>query len=72
MARETFDIVVRGELGPMITDELVGFEVVTSGRGSTRLRGEVPDQARLVGLLDLLRSLNVEIEAVTHVGDRPD
>ncbi|GAA1828333.1 hypothetical protein [Agromyces salentinus] len=69
MGTETFDILVRGELGPMITDELVGFEVVASGPGSTRLRGEVPDQARLMGLLDLLRGLNVEIEAVTHVPD---
>ncbi|MET4160057.1 hypothetical protein [Agromyces sp. PvR057] len=70
--RETFDILVRGELGEMITDELVDFEVVESSPGSTRLRGEVPDQARLLGVLDLLRSLNVEIEAITHVGDRPE
>ena len=28
MGAETFDIVVRGELGPMITEELEGFEVV--------------------------------------------
>jgi hypothetical protein len=67
MSAETFDILVRGELGPMITDELDGFVVVSSGEGSTRLRGVVPDQARLVGLLDLLRGFNVEIEAVMHV-----
>lgn len=67
MTAETFDIVVRGELGPMITDELEGFEVVVSDAGSTRLRGMVPDQARLVGLLDLLRGFNIEIESVTHV-----
>jgi hypothetical protein len=70
MGTETFDILVRGELGPMITEELVDFEVVASGPGSTLLRGEVPDQARLLGVLDLLRGLNVEIEAVTHVRDR--
>jgi hypothetical protein len=72
MGIETFDILVRGELRPMITDELVGFEVVSSRPGSTLLRGEVPDQARLLGILDLLRGLNVEIEAVTHVRDRAD
>ena len=46
-----------------------GTAVVSSGAGSTRLRGVVPDQARLVGLLDLLRGFNVEIEAVIHVPD---
>lgn len=71
MTAETFDIVVRGELGPMITDELDGFAVVSRSEGSTRLRGVVPDQARLVGLLDLLRSLNVEIDAVVRVQDPP-
>jgi hypothetical protein len=67
MGVETFEILVRGALGPMITDELVGFEVVSSGPGSTLLRGYVPDQARLLGVLDLLRGLNVEIESVRHV-----
>ena len=67
MIAETFDIVVRGELSPMITDELEGFEVVSAKAGSTCLRGLVPDQARLVGVLDLLRGFNIEIESVTHV-----
>ena len=67
MEDETFDIVVRGELGAMIVDELEGFAVVPSGGGVTHLRGRVPDQARLVGVLDLLRSLNAEIESVTRV-----
>jgi hypothetical protein len=70
MTAETFDILVRGELGPMITDELDGFAVVTSAAGTTRIRGVVPDQARLVGLLDLLRGFNIEIEAVMHVPDQ--
>lgn len=71
MAAETFDIVVRGELVPMITDELDGFEVVPTGGGTTLLRGVVPDQARLMGVLDLLRSFNIEIEAVMHVQHPP-
>lgn len=70
MIAETFEIVVRGELSPMITDELEGFEVVPREAGSTCLRGLVPDQARLVGVLDLLRGFNVEIESVTHVRAR--
>jgi len=72
MGAETFDIVVRGELGPMITDELEGFEVVGGARGRTCLRGLVPDQARLVGVLELLRGFNVEIESVTHVPAGPE
>lgn len=70
MIAETFDIVLRGELSPMITDELEDFEVVSCEGGSTRLRGLVPDQARLVGVLDLLRAFNIEIESVTHVPAR--
>jgi len=71
MGAETFDIVVRGELGPMITDELEGFEVVDRGHGTTRLRGLVPDQARLLGVLEMLRGINIEIESVTPVRSRP-
>lgn len=70
MIAETFDIVVRGELSRMITDELEGFEVVSSRAGSTCLRGLVPDQARLVGVLEFLRGFNIEIESVTHVRAR--
>ncbi|WP_448811737.1 hypothetical protein [Agromyces bauzanensis] len=51
----------------MITDELEGFEVVHAERGRTRLRGLVPDQARLIGVLELLLGFNVEIESVTPV-----
>lgn len=72
MGREMFDIVVRGELGSMITDELTGFEVVSSSAHSTLLRGWIPDQGRLVGMLDLLRGFNVEIESVIHVNDQSD
>lgn len=67
MGVETFDIVVRGELGPTITGELEDFDVISFGPVTTHLRGRVPDQARLVGVLDLLRGFNVEIESVTHV-----
>jgi len=64
---EAFDILVRGTLGPTITDEIEGFAVVASSEGWTRLRGRVPDQARLLGILDLLRGFNVEIESVIHL-----
>lgn len=72
MIAETFEILVRGELGPLITDELEDFEVVSRQAGSTRLRGRVPDQARLVGVLELLRGFNIEIESVTHVTVQSD
>ena len=71
MGAETFDIVVRGELGPMITDELEGFEVMDHEHGTTRLRGLGPDQARQLGVLEMLRGINVEIETVTPVRAQP-
>jgi hypothetical protein len=36
------------------------------------LRGSVPDQARLIGVLELLRGFNVEIESVMPVRSRPE
>ena len=72
MGAETFDIIVRSELGPMITDELEGFEAAHVEGGRTRLRGSVPDQARLIGVLELLRGFNVEIESVMPVRSRPE
>ncbi|GAA4382654.1 hypothetical protein [Agromyces bauzanensis] len=72
MIAETFEILVRGELSPMIIAELQGFEVVTRQAGSTRLRGCVPDQSRLVGVLELLRGFNIEIESVKHVTAQSD
>jgi hypothetical protein len=74
MGAEMFDIVVRGPLPQMIVAEFDGFEVIADGTGSIRLVGTVPDQAKLVGLLDLLHGYDVEIESVRHVhatGDRP-
>jgi hypothetical protein len=68
MIAETFDILIRGRVGDLIIDELEGFNIVAVSDGSTLLRGVVPDQARLIGVLDFLRGFNVEIEAVTHVG----
>ena len=72
MGTERFDILVRGDLPPIIVEEFVGFEVVRTGAGSTHLLGTVPDQGRLVGLLELLHGFDVEIESVTHVPGRDD
>jgi hypothetical protein len=72
MSAEMFDIVVRGPLPQMIVGEFDGFEVTDDETGSIRLVGIVPDQAKLVGLLDLLHSFDVVIESVRHVPETGD
>ncbi len=67
MSAETFEIVVRGRLGPTLVGALDGFELVCYSHGETCLRGWVPDQARLHSLLGVLRDLNIELKSVNAV-----
>ncbi|WP_431279953.1 hypothetical protein [Leifsonia poae] len=63
----TFEIVVKGTLSPPLITALEGFSVDHVENGRTHLIGEVPDQARLLGLLDLLRDLTVELVSVNPI-----
>ena len=64
MGPEAFEIVVKGRLSPTLVAALQGFEVSRCEHGMTHLVGWVPDQARLHGLLELLRDLNIELASV--------
>lgn len=67
MRPTTYEIVFAGEAVPAILAAFEEFEAVSEG-GSTRLRGEVVDQAALYGALERLRNLNLqllEVRAVT-------
>ena len=69
MGGETFEIVVKGTLSPALASAFDGFEVRGIGDGKTRLVGQVPDQARLHGLLELFRDLTIELISVNRVRD---
>jgi hypothetical protein len=60
------EIVIRGHLGPAMTTALHDFVLIPDA-GSTRMVGEVADQAALLGLLELLDELHVEVVSVNPV-----
>lgn len=58
-----YRITVRGELSDALTAAFDGFTATPSAAG-TVIRGEVPDQAALFGVLDRIESLGLELLAV--------
>jgi hypothetical protein len=68
MTAQSFEIVVVGELTPTLVAAMNGFEVSRFEDGQTHLVGWVSDQARLHGLLTVLRDLNIELKSVTALG----
>jgi len=64
---KTFEIVVKGTLSPALVAAFDGFEVRRTDDGTTHLVGQVPDQARLHGLLELLRDLTIELVSVNRI-----
>jgi hypothetical protein len=70
--RETYEIVVRGDLSEhfsaaFLSESLtssVGQVRVESGDGATTIALEVIDQAHLLAILERLRDLSLEIERV--------
>jgi hypothetical protein len=69
MAVEKFEIVIQGTLSPSIIAAVEGFSVRCVEHDKTHLIGTVPDQAGLLGILELLRDLTVTIESVNPVAD---
>jgi hypothetical protein len=61
---------VRGKLGPELVAALQGFTVEAAPDGCTRVVGPIPDQARLIGLLDMLDQLHIEVVSVNPVPAR--
>ena len=58
-----YRITVRGELSDTMTAAFDGFTATPSAAGPV-IRGEVPDQAALFGVLDRIESLGLELIAV--------
>lgn len=66
---QTVEVVVRGTLGPELIAALHGFRVRSTADGVTKVTGEIPDQARLIGLLDMLDELHIEVISVNFAAD---
>jgi hypothetical protein len=52
---------VRGELAPAWSPVFEGVAVTPGARGTTLLRGELPDQAAVHGLLAAIRDLGLAL-----------
>jgi hypothetical protein len=68
---ESFEIRVRGRIGKSIAGQFDGFDAMVEP-AETVLRGEIRDQAQLLGLLTRIESLGLELVEVRQVGVRRD
>ena len=71
MAAAEYEIVIHGRLGPALVRSFEEFEIRSTGPEETQLRGWLPDQSALQGLLHRLGDLGIELSAVRRVTD-PD
>jgi hypothetical protein len=67
---QTYEITFRGQAGAATCAEFDDCQV-TAGRGTTTLRAELPDQAALLGLIQRITSLRLELILVQLVAPPP-
>ncbi len=63
-----YSIRVDGHLAPHWAQWLAGLELRHERDGTTTLRGHLPDQSALFGVLTRIRDLNLLLLAVERVG----
>jgi hypothetical protein len=61
-----YEIVVRGEAGPAVRSEFDDL-VVSVGDGETTLRGDLPDQPAIYGVLVRVQDFGLELVEVRRV-----
>ena len=66
-----YEFTFKGEAGEGLCAAFEGLEV-TAARGTTVLRGELPDQAALHGVLDRINALGLERLGVRFLADGTD
>ena len=67
VADQRIRLVVRGRLWPSLVASLDGFVVDQEADGLTSLVGSTVDQSHLLGLLELLASMRVEVVSVNPI-----
>ena len=67
VADQRIRLVVRGRLWPSLVASLDGFVVDEEADGLTSLVGSAVDQSHLLGVLELLASLRVEVISVNPI-----
>jgi len=68
MGARRVEVIVDGDLGRLLERGAVhGFTCTAAQHGTTRIAGEIADQSALIGLLELLDELHVEIVTVRRL-----
>lgn len=62
-----YEIVVAGEVGPLLLQAMPGFQPQPATDGRARLVGDLADQAALGGLVHRLLDLQVELLGVQRL-----
>lgn len=62
-----YEIRIEGHLGARWAAWFDGFAITSEDDGTTVLRGPLPDQAALHGLLQTLRDLGIPLRSLTPV-----
>ncbi len=68
---QTYEITFVGQAGSVVRAELEDCEV-TVGRGITTVRAELPDQAALMGLVQRITGLGLEVVEMHLVAPLPE
>jgi hypothetical protein len=66
MPEHEIELVVRGPLWPSLLAALDGYTVHTNPDGLTTIAGLVVDQSQLLGLIEMLGNVNVEVISVNR------
>ena len=67
MTANSYEVVVRGRLGPTLVSAFEGFDVTGVEHGCTHFVGLVIDQARLHSMIERLRDLNIELISLNRL-----
>lgn len=66
----TYEVLLKGSLSPSMGMHFEPMTAMVVDGGRTLLKGDLPDQASLFGLLARMRDLNIEIVELRQV--KPD
>jgi len=69
--QQTYEITFAGQAGSVLRAELEDCEV-TVGRGTTTVRAELPDQGALLGLVQRITGLGLEVVDMHLVAPLPE
>ncbi len=71
MQSQTYEITFAGQAGSVVRAELEDCEI-TVGRNTTTVRAELPDQAALLGLVQRITGLGLEVVEMHQVDPPPE